>query len=340
MSTNGLRHFRVLIADSDQELAKVLRVTLGKMGFEHVQVTRSGQDAYQMIQTEPVDFLITEWNTQQMDGMSLVNAIRRDPLSVRPTLPIIMLTGRAEQSDVVAARDTGVNEYVVKPFSPKSIYSRLERLIEKPRPFVVANKFIGPCRRHSGTPPPGVADRRKTVVIPKLQPSDASKAIRGAGNNTRVWLPDYSLKYKLGVNVTLQSLITPEILVAAQAAIDAISDESLLWVRDDLRHLRSLCALLQSDAPPAAIAQDIGELALSINSRAGTFGYARAAEIAYMLYLFSRNQMQPLSKHHHVVVMKHAEVLQVILANNLTGDAGKMGSQIVAELHRLTQKKQ
>ena len=317
----------------------MLRATLSCMGFENIHITRSGEEAFRYIQTEPVDFLITEWNTQQLDGVSLVNAIRRDPRSIKPTLPVMMLTGRAEQTDVVAARDTGVNEYVVKPFSPKSIYNRLERLIEKPRPFVVGTNFIGPCRRHNGTPPPGVADRRKTVIIPKLQPADTSRAVRNNGNSTRVWLPDFSLKYKLGVNVTLQSLITPEILGAAQAAIDSIADESLQWVKDDLKQLRTLCAQL-NDHPPADIASNIGELALSINSRAGTFGYARAAEIAYMLYLFARNQMEPLLRHHQVVVTKHAEVLQVILANNLRGDAGELGTQIVAELHRLTQKNQ
>lgn len=334
---NVLRNFRILIADSDVELARVLRATLVEMGFENIQTTRSGSEAFKMIQTEGIDFLITDWNTQ-MDGTHLVDQIRRNPESNKPTLPVIMLTGRAEQSDVIAARDSGVNEYVVKPFSPKSIYNRLERLIEKPRAFVVAPNFVGPCRRHDGMPPVGVADRRKTVIIPKLQPQDVSRAVQNNTGVAKVWLPDFSLKYKLGVSVSLKSLITPEVLNAAQAAIDAIADESLQWVKGDLQHLRSLCDLLKSKEPPSNVASEIGELALSINSRAGTFGYTRAAEIAYMLYLFSRNQMQPPSKGHHIVVEKHIEVLQVILGSNLKGDAGAMGAQIVAELRLLTQK--
>ena len=55
-----------------------------------------------------------------------------------------MLTGRAEQADVATARDTGINEYVVKPFSAQTIYDRLERIIEKPRNFVAAPTFVGP----------------------------------------------------------------------------------------------------------------------------------------------------------------------------------------------------
>ncbi len=336
---NILRNFRILIADSDVELARVLRKTLMEMGFENIQTTRSGSEAFNIIQTEGIDFLITEWNTLGADGLSLVQSIRRGAASYKPTLPIIMLTGRAEQSDVLAARDVGVNEYVVKPFSPITIYNRLERLIEKPRAFVVAPDFVGPCRRHNGEPPKGVADRRKTVVIPKLQPLDVAGAVQGfSGNSAKVWLPDFSLKYKLGVNVTLKSLITPEVLDAAQAAIDAIADESLQWVKEDLRQLKDLCNSFAAPELSERVSTDISELALSINSRAGTFGYVRAAEIAYMLYLFARNDMNPPLKTHQVVVAKHAEVLQVILGNNLRGDAGAMGAQIVIELKNLVQK--
>ena len=337
--SNVLRHFRVLVADGDVEIARVLRSALHTMGFEQVQVIRSGKEAFDAIQNEAVDFLITEWNTQHMDGVKLVEQIRKDPSSKRPTLPIIMLTGRAEQSDVTAARDAGVNEYVVKPFSPKSIYNRLERLIEKPRPFVLSQDFVGPCRRHVGTPPPGVKDRRKTVVIPKLQPMDVSKALR-TNASARIWLPDFSLKHKLGVSITLQSLITPEVLDAAQSAIDAIADESKQWVKEDLNQLKALVAQLQPGQHKPAEIESISNLALSINARAGTFGYSRAAEIAYMLHVFVRSTKVPLSVERRTVIVKHVEVLRVILGNDLRGDAGAMGLQIANELRRLVQKNQ
>jgi DNA-binding response OmpR family regulator len=336
---NVLRHFRILVADEDVELARVLRSALHTMGFEQVQLMRSGQEAFYAIQNEAVDFLITEWNTQHMDGVRLVEQIRKDPSSKRPTLPILMLTGRAEQSDVTAARDAGVNEYVVKPFSPKSIYNRLERLIEKPRPFVLSQDFVGPCRRHVGTPPPVVKDRRKTVVIPKLQPMDITKVLRN-NTGTRIWLPDFSLKHKLGVNVSLQSLITPEVLGAAQSAIDAIADESKQWVKEDLNQLKTLMAQLQPGQHKPAEMESIYNLALSINARAGTFGYSRAAEIAYILHLFVRSTKTPLSAEQRMVIVKHVEVLQVILGNDLRGDAGEMGVQIANELRRLAQKSQ
>jgi len=82
-----------------------------------------------------------------------------------------MLTGRAEQADVVTARDSGINEYVIKPFSARTIYDRLERLIEKPRDFIISAPFIGPDRRSRGKLPSCIPDRRenRTAITTESQ---------------------------------------------------------------------------------------------------------------------------------------------------------------------------
>lgn len=335
--SNNLSHYRILVADADQELAHVLRAMLKDMGFAHIHTTRSGRDAFRHLQNSPVDFVITEWNTLQMDGLELIRSIRRDPASPRPTLPVIMLTGRAEAADVIAVRDHGINEYVVKPFTARSIYNRLERIIEQPRPFVVAPQFVGPCRRHKGTPPEGVAERRNRAIVPKLQPMDVQGGVQNA-TTPKVWLPDFSLKYKLGRDMSLNKLITPQLLDTAQAAIDAISNESMQWVKENLTTLKMLSSRLGQPNSAPDLALQIGEVALTINSRAGTFGYSRAAEIAYMLYLFCRKQYRAELPAHNTIIKKHIEVLQVVFGNNMKGDAGAVGEQIVAELKGLIKK--
>ena len=333
---NPLRTYRILIADADYELAKVLRNMLMEMGFGTVEVTRSGQDAYWKLKDEPFDFLITEWNTQAIDGITLLKKIRRSPDSPNPTLPIIMLTGRAEQPDVFTARDLGINEFVVKPFTAKAIYNRIERIIENPKPFVVSPSFVGPERRARGTPPPGMADRRVASVKPQLQPRDVHKAI--ASDAPKVWLPDFSLKYKIGKQIRLDSIITDSVLSNAQAAIDAIGDESMGWIRSDLMELKRLTQAMVAGEPAEGLILEMTDTALSVNSRAGTFGYGRASEVAYMLYLFCRKRLNPLNKEHHLIVQKHLDVLQVILGNQMRGDAGAVGEQIVAELRKLAGK--
>jgi DNA-binding response OmpR family regulator len=335
---NPLKNYRILVIDADVELAHVLKAMLREMGFVDVHLTRSGKDAISLMQTMNFDFIITEWNTQQVDGLKLLEFVRRSPQSANPTIPIIMLTGRAEKVDVATARNYGINEYVIKPFTAKSIYSRLERIIEQPRGFVVAKSFVGPDRR-SKAQPPGTKERRTRKSLPKLKPKEVTKALSTREDDEpKIWLPDFSLKLKLGKNMKLNDFITTDVLEQSQAAINSITNDSLKWIQDDLQELKLLYEVMINPNSPNTITADISGVALTINSRAGTFGYGRAAEIAYGLYLFSRNRLNPKNKNHQLVTKKHIEVLQVILGNQMSGDAGDVGAQIAAELKSLVNK--
>lgn len=337
---NPLQNYRILIVDADMEMAQVLKTVLRDMGFPDVYVARGGKDAISIMQTMNFDFIITEWNIQQIDGIKLLEFIRRHPDSPNPTIPIIMLTGRAEQVDVALARNYGVNEYIIKPFTAKSIYSRLERIIEQPRGFVVAKTFVGPDRRSGSrdNKPASFRERRKRNTLPQIKPKEVKKALRNDSDEPQIWLPDFSLKLKLGKNTRLDSVITPQIIEQSQAAIDAITNSSLGWIRDNLSELKQLYEVLISQYSPSDIKDDLSGIALTINSRAGTFGYGRAGEISYGLYVFIRNNLDVKNRTHHLIIKKHIEVLQVILGNHMCGDAGLIGEQIAAELKALINK--
>jgi two-component system, chemotaxis family, chemotaxis protein CheY len=335
---NPLRNYQIMIVDADIELAKVLKEMLREMGFHNVRTTRSGKEAIEQMQTEPFDFVITEWNTQHIDGMELLKYLRRNPNSPNPALPVIMLTGRAEQTDVFMARDYGINEYVVKPFTARSIYSRLERLIEQPRNFVVSEDFIGPDRRLRGTPPEGVAERRTPRPAGKVQPARISIGAVLKDGEPHIWLPNFALKMKLGKDLHLKDFVTPEVLEQSQKAIDAITGTSMHWIKDNLQELKEYLEMVTRGDYPPTIGREIADSALAINSRAGTFGYGRASEIAYALYLFARNSFDPSNPAQHIVLQKHIEVLYVILGNQMRGTAGAVGAQIATELKALIQK--
>lgn len=337
MAIHPLKNYNIMIADADLELAKVLRSMLLEMGFVKCDITTSGQEAYQMLHESLYDFMITEWKTNHVAGIELLKMIRRAPDSPNPVLPVIMLTGRAEQPDVVTARDLGINEFVIKPFTAKTIYDRIERIIESPRAFIVSQNFVGPDRRSRGKPPPGVADRRTNKVQPQLQPTNVKNAIQAA-QMPRVWLPDFSLKYKLGTNTKLESLITPAVLSQAQAAVDAISDSSLDWIKGNLTTMHELHDNILGGKLPESAMNDLAEQALEASSRAGTFGYSRASEIAYRLSIFCRSYGRPLKREHLTIVQKYIDVLQVILGNQMRGDAGALGKQVMDELKKLTEK--
>lgn len=267
------------------------------MGFSNIKLTPSGANALALFKGEGFDFLITDWHLKDIDGISLINHIRRDPDSPNPTMPVIMLTGRMEKSDVQLARDNGIHEYVIKPFSAQTIYNRLERIVEFPRYFVVGKEFVGPDRRHKQAQLPE-EDRRKKPTLPQRKPTDTARAIN-ADSGPKLWLPDFTLKHKLGHDVTLNSIITPTVLSQAQASIDSTADGSLQWIKGDLAEFQSLCKTLSQEKQTETIVNEMNEVALMISSRSGTFGYTRASEVAYMLYLFCRKKLQPKNPNHY-----------------------------------------
>jgi two-component system chemotaxis response regulator CheY len=80
----------------------------------------------------------------------MVQMLRANPQSPNPFVPVILLTGHTSLDHVMQARDVGVNEFIAKPVSVKTMMSRLVSVIESPRPYVRTLGYFGPCRRRRG----------------------------------------------------------------------------------------------------------------------------------------------------------------------------------------------
>jgi DNA-binding response OmpR family regulator len=156
-----LAGIHVLIADEDYRIAVLVRKILESLGFKVIRIARDGTQALQLLKSERFDMLITDWRMTPMDGVSLVKHLRTQDDSPNRFIPIIMLTGNADREHVQQARDIGVTEFVVKPFSAKTLVERIRLLIENPRSFIMSKRFTGPDRRRrdSGGAPDGT-DRR------------------------------------------------------------------------------------------------------------------------------------------------------------------------------------
>jgi len=88
-----------------------------------------------------------DWMTAPVDGLQFSKFVRFDDDSPDIFTPIILMPGHTEQWRVNMARDAGVNEFLAKPISAKTLYVRLLAVIEKPRPFVRTKSYFGPCHR-------------------------------------------------------------------------------------------------------------------------------------------------------------------------------------------------
>ncbi len=147
MWNSYLENVRVLIVDDQDFIRSLLRHILGVLGCTHITESANGETAWEIIKDNPPDLLIADWEMQPMDGIELVKKVRHDTHSPDRFMPIIMLTAHSERPRIIAARDTGVNEFVIKPISAKTLFSRLNAVIEHPRRFVRTGEYFGPDRR-------------------------------------------------------------------------------------------------------------------------------------------------------------------------------------------------
>lgn len=118
----------VLIVEDEAPLVTLLRYNLEKSGFS-VDDVGDGSEALTRITETPPDLLLLDWMLPTMSGIELCRQLRRRPAT--RTLPIIMLTARAEEQDSVRGLDTGADDYITKPFSTEALIARIRALLRR-----------------------------------------------------------------------------------------------------------------------------------------------------------------------------------------------------------------
>ena len=147
---------RVLIVEDEDAIITMMRYNLEAEGFS-VMEARDGDAALLSVAQTPPDIVILDWMLPLISGIEICRRLRRDPGT--RLLPIIMVTGHTEKARITEARDAGINEFIAKPVSAKSLYRRLVSVIEHPRQFVRTKTYFGPDRRRKVEPFDG-PDRR------------------------------------------------------------------------------------------------------------------------------------------------------------------------------------
>lgn len=138
---------KALIVDANPHMRKVLRSILHAFGVTAIYESGEGTRALELLRETRPDVIFLDWKMPDVTGLELTKKVRTAPSSPNPFIPIIMLTGHAQTSHVLQARDAGVTEVLAKPISPRSILTRLTTVIEHPRSFVRTTVYFGPCRR-------------------------------------------------------------------------------------------------------------------------------------------------------------------------------------------------
>ncbi|MCB9983306.1 MAG: response regulator [Rhodospirillales bacterium] len=166
---------KVLIVDDMQPMLTLTKSVLSTFGFLRIFTAQSGEEAFNLFCKHDPDVVITDWIMEPMDGLEFTKKIRTDPRSPNPYVPVIMMTGFSSKLRVESARDNGITEFLVKPFTAQDLYARIFQIVEKPRKFVDTGQFFGPDRRRKSA---------KGYEGPRRRDDDPSKAAPNAPPET------------------------------------------------------------------------------------------------------------------------------------------------------------
>ena len=155
-----LSRIRILVVDDQALIRKLVAKMLHSWGFSNVTICTDGCDAIEVSSQQVFDLIISDWRMGEIDGIDVLRAIRNSTDPVIARTPFIFLTGNAELGNVETARDAGMNEYLIKPFTAAELMRRVRSVIESPRSFVKAPGYREPDRRRRQAGPPGSHDRR------------------------------------------------------------------------------------------------------------------------------------------------------------------------------------
>jgi len=119
---------KLLVVDDSSTMRRIIKNTLARIGHKDVLEAENGKEAWSIMQANSdIDVLITDWNMPEMNGLELVKKVRAE--SKYEDLPIIMVTTEGGKKEVITALKAGVNNYIVKPFTPQVLKEKLEDVL-------------------------------------------------------------------------------------------------------------------------------------------------------------------------------------------------------------------
>lgn len=120
---------RFLVVDDFSTMRRIVRGLLKELGYNNVEDAEDGVDALNKLKGGNFDFVVTDWNMPNMDGLELLKTIRAD--ATLSSLPVLMVTAEAKKENIIAAAQAGASGYVVKPFTAGTLEEKLNKIFEK-----------------------------------------------------------------------------------------------------------------------------------------------------------------------------------------------------------------
>lgn len=121
------KNMPILIVDDYKTMLRIVRNLLKQLGFDNVDEATDGSSALAKMRSKNFDLVISDWNMEPMTGFEFLKEVRAD--SVLKSTPFIMVTAESKTENVIAAKNAGVNNYIVKPFNAATLKQKLTAVI-------------------------------------------------------------------------------------------------------------------------------------------------------------------------------------------------------------------
>jgi two-component system phosphate regulon response regulator PhoB len=121
---------RVLVVEDERDIAELLRYNLAKNGY-HVMAAFDGEEALRVARQTPPDLVLLDLMLPGMDGLDVCRALKGDPQTAG--IPIVMVTAKGEEADIVTGLELGAHDYICKPFSPRVLIARVRACLRRTR---------------------------------------------------------------------------------------------------------------------------------------------------------------------------------------------------------------
>lgn len=135
----------ILLVEDDEDIQELVRYNLAKEGYRVVPVT-SGEDALKTLRSNQPDLVVLDLMLPGLDGLEICRLMKADPKASH--VPVVMLTAKGEEADVVAGLELGAEDYITKPFSPRVLLARIRAVLRRGKAAPAADADAAPLKVH------------------------------------------------------------------------------------------------------------------------------------------------------------------------------------------------
>ena len=119
-------NMRVLVVDDFSTMRRIIKNILRQLGFTNIVEADDGTSAWDVLNKDKIDFVISDWNMPQMTGIDLLRKVRAS--EEFSDMPFLMVTAEAQQENIIEAVTAKVSNYIVKPFTPETLKQKIDKI--------------------------------------------------------------------------------------------------------------------------------------------------------------------------------------------------------------------